>query len=150
MNFKNNKFVFKRGFTLIELLIVVAIVGVLSGAIFLSMASSREKASISSTKQVLSSLKSAMAVCCSNGNAHLKTVAGQEICSQPLGVKLPLGRELKLPNDGDVSYVVVSDCIGNSPEMKMITSNHPSSACRDSVTGWRLKIFDGLISPSGC
>jgi prepilin-type N-terminal cleavage/methylation domain-containing protein len=130
----------KKGFTLIELLIVIAIIGILAGIILVSTNASRNNARAASTKQPLSGLKAAVALCCVSTSNTLRTVAGGAVCSDAnVNSMLPTGRQLGLNADADVTYGVSAACNTANPSINIRIANHPQSACSSTYT----------ISPGG-
>ncbi len=71
----------KQGFTLIELLIVVAVIGVLSSVIFVSLGPARKRSRDAKRKADLRQINTAMEVCyndtgCAGGSKYLDTDLG--------------------------------------------------------------------------
>jgi len=76
-----NKIISKKGFTLIEMLMVVAIIGILSSVVMVSMSGGREKANRASAITTLSSVLSELVICQDdNGNLNAYS-AGAPICT---------------------------------------------------------------------
>ncbi|KKQ52204.1 MAG: fimbrial protein pilin [Parcubacteria group bacterium GW2011_GWD2_38_11] len=160
---KKNIFVSERGFTLIELLIAIAIIGILAGVILVSTSNARNKAVAAATKQSLTSLKAAVALCCSNTANVLQTTPGSDICNTAIGAVLHQGRQLKLPNDADVTYGVSGSCNAAIQSINVRITNHPQSACDSIYTISALGLYYGAVNlttpqslpanngfPSGC
>lgn len=66
----------KKGFTLIELLIVIAIIGILSSIVLVSLSSAREKAQIAAYKAQVHSFQSAAILAC-DSDANGTLAAGE-------------------------------------------------------------------------
>ncbi|MDP1884723.1 MAG: type II secretion system protein [Candidatus Moranbacteria bacterium] len=75
----------KKGFTLIELLIVVAIIGILSSVILVSLNSARNKSNGSAFKSSMSSIKGAIALCCATPTNTLRAYNGTSAYSTTVG-----------------------------------------------------------------
>jgi len=69
-----------RGFTLVELLVAMAIVGILAGAVLISVSSMRNKALTSAALQVASSIMPAAMECNAKG-LPLSNSVGADVCS---------------------------------------------------------------------
>lgn len=142
----------KTGFTLIELLIVVAIIGILAGVILVSTSGGKNKANAAATKTTLSTLKSAIAQCCSNvGNTVLSYAdggGGGAICSASSTTEnYPTAAALKLNAGGTVAYTGVS-CSASNPIISIVLTGHPDANC--NTTPWTLDPFGKMIPPVGC
>jgi len=70
-----------RGFTLIELLIVIAIIGILSSIVLVSISSARQKAAFAAFKETVHSTVSAAILCRDAGGTVTGGPVGGNICS---------------------------------------------------------------------
>lgn len=147
----------KKAFTLIEIIVVIAIIGIIAGIILVLVSDSGKKAKAAATKQSLSGLRSAMALCCANNENSLHASifnpgAGIDIClSESTGAKFLTASELKAEN---VYYEIGASC--SNPWIKVHLDGHPKGECNeipDASSGnsnnFILKTA-GLLSPSGC
>lgn len=76
----------RSGFTLIELLIVIAIIGILSSVVLVSLNSTRERARKTAVQAQLKSAQSAMIVCAASGLAtYCYGTAGNHTSSNDCG-----------------------------------------------------------------
>ena len=71
----------KRGFTLVELLLVMAIVGILAGALMMGISSSRKRARVTSALKTANGITAELADCYLNNNPVNNPNVGTQICS---------------------------------------------------------------------
>lgn len=135
---KNDSKQFFSGFTLIELLIVIAIIGILAGAILLSTTKARTNAMSASTKEVLLGLRRAIAFCCTSTNNSINQWNGvapaqQRICSDGTGDFYPTADKLHATG----VYYTSMPCWGvgaNAPAIGAHIWGHPKAACNETAT----------------
>ncbi|MDD5464247.1 MAG: type II secretion system protein [Candidatus Moranbacteria bacterium] len=72
----------KKAFTLIELLIVIAIIGILAGAILVSMSTAQDKARLGGGKTTMKSALTYVILCISASKPLLGYSSGGNICSE--------------------------------------------------------------------
>lgn len=130
----------KKGFTLIELLIVIAIIGILAGVIMTSTSGARTKAQAANTKSVLMSLKSAIAICCSEATNFLQNAADADLCGTGSTSNLPNNSML---GTGSVTYTVVADCDAVNPAFDVEIGGHPQPACDGHISVTQDGIYSG-------
>ncbi|EKE19521.1 MAG: hypothetical protein ACD_8C00144G0004 [uncultured bacterium] len=146
-----------RGFTLIEIMVVIAIIGIIAGIILVLVSDSGKKAKAAATKQSLSGLRSAMALCCANNENSLHASIfnpdnGIDIClSENTGARFLTASELRAEN---VYYEINASC--SNPWIKVHVDGHPKDECNetpDASSGNSNNFIietAGLLSPSGC
>ncbi|MDZ4385466.1 MAG: type II secretion system protein [Candidatus Moranbacteria bacterium] len=136
----------RRGFTLIELLIVIAIIGILSSVILVSLTSSRKRSAGAAFKTTMSTLKGAVALCCADSTNVLRTVTTatgtQTVCVTSTGTAvgtsyLPTATELNL-GTGTASYagnIVGYRCSNANPILRVRVANDSKNpACSITAT----------------
>lgn len=135
----------RQGFTLIEILIVIAIIGILAGAILVSLNSSQKKSNGAAFKKTLSSLKAGIALCCAEPTNRLRTTAGMIMCKNSGGVdvgtsKLPTASELSTdPTYPLFAYSIPSisginmNCASNEPTIQVAVRNIKNKQCGFNV-----------------
>lgn len=96
----------KKGFTLIELLIVIAIIGILSGVVTVSVAGGKDKANTAAAIATLSSILPEIVTCQDdNGGISLYNTANN-ICTAA-------GHDVKWPNIARTGYSVTAPAAAN-------------------------------------
>ncbi len=76
-NKKNNS----SGFTLVELLLVMAIIGILAGAVMVGISTSRKRAKVTATLKTANNITAELADCYLNNKNVSGASAGTQICS---------------------------------------------------------------------
>ena len=132
----------KKGFTLIELLIVIAIIGILSSVILVSLTNSRRRSSGAAFKTTMSTLKGAVALCCTDSTNRLQQTIGNMICRNSANVYvgnsiLPNATELSL-GTGVATYNARAayQCNTTVPTLRVFIDNDTKNpACSNGATG---------------
>lgn len=137
---KTNKVSFQRGFTLIELIIVIAIIGILGAVISINLNPAKNLAQVANTKQTLSSLGGALAICCESLSNGLQTVAGGDVCDTGTVANLPTATALQAAN---VIYSVTDDCSADNPALDVQIIGHPKADCNGHISVTQDGIFSG-------
>jgi len=134
----------KKGFTLIELLIVVAIIGILSSVILVSLTNSRKRSAGAAFKTTMSTLKGAVALCCAEPTNRLRTIntatGTQTVCTTSAGVAvgtsfLPTAAELSL-GTGTARYagnITGFTCASSNPILRVRVANDSKNPNCDGV-----------------
>lgn len=166
-NKKSAKFGDKLGFTLIELLIVIGIIGILASIALVRLDKSRERSNGAAFKAGISSLKAAIAMCCTESSNYLMstsaisgwTAGPRALCVNSAGVavgtsKLPTAAELKI--GGTVDYYTrtnstpyASACSVKNPEILVRalnnTKNPNCSNLTNGTNGWYIITANGIV-----
>ena len=134
----------RSGFTLIELLTVMAIIGILSAAMLVTLSVYKKRATASELLLELSSAMQKVYLCVSDGNQVISPASNGVICQDASGAPLPnYGRWPELPSG--YSY-------GSSPSFGkswfyMVTSDGDNlRICCNSTSG-KCKKLDSASSP---
>ncbi len=135
----------RSGFTLIELLTVMAIIGILSAAMLITLSVYKKRATASKLLLELSSAMQKVYLCISDGNQVARpTDAGGVICQDASGSSLPnYGRWPKLPSGYTYHS---SSSFGNSWFYMVTSGDDDLRICCNSTYG-KCKKFDSASSP---
>ncbi|MFA7209729.1 MAG: type II secretion system protein [Parcubacteria group bacterium] len=143
-----------KGFTLIELLIVIAIIGILSSVILVSLTSSRQRSAGAAFKTTMSTLKGAVALCCADSTNVLRTITTatgtQTVCTTSAGVAvgtsyLPTATELNL-GTGTANYagnIANYRCSNSNPILRVRIANDSKNPNCDGVSTTALYYYVG-------
>ncbi len=102
----------KKGFTLIELLIVIAIIGILSSVVLVSMSSARQRAKMAEFKATASSLNAAAVIACDAGTAAPTWPAGNDSGSVTEAIACTNG-EISAGQATSASVTGSTNCVGD-------------------------------------
>ncbi|MEI7621823.1 MAG: type II secretion system protein [Candidatus Moraniibacteriota bacterium] len=140
MKIKTKKIAFKQGFTLIELIVVMAVIGILGSVVLVNLNPAKNLAQAANTKQTLSSLGSALAICCESLANGLQTVADGDVCDTGTVANLPNAAALQAAN---VIYSVLDDCSADNPALDVQIIGHPKTECNAHISVTQDGIFSG-------
>lgn len=125
-----------KGFTLIELLIVIAIIGILSSVVLVSLSSARDKAKLSKALSSMESINKVMNSCLINGSAPTypaeNGTGGTLICATETAT---------LPNISDTGFIYCGGSCGGWTGDGLTT--YAISAYSNSFSGGRKIIACG-------